>query len=116
MAVEAPPNTVWRPVESLSPGLYRDFIDRFIFGMRGHRVGVSSWWRSPHHNQAVGGHPDSQHLLALAIDFQTAEPQLAVTDLTQLGLVALNEGDHVHVQRFSAGIVAPVIRWLGLTV
>jgi len=116
MPVEAPPSSIWRPVEGLAPGLYRDFVNRFVYGVRDRRVAVSSWYRSPQHNQHVGGDPYSQHLLGLAVDFESDAPQLAVTALSQLGLVALNEGDHVHVQRFSAGTVAPVIDWLGLTV
>lgn len=66
---------------------------------------VSSWWRSVERNRRVGGHPNSQHLVALAVDLVVPEGQLSLfqNQLRQLGLHFLIEADHVHVQYGSAG-------------
>jgi hypothetical protein len=79
----------------------------------------SSWWRSVSHNAAVGGHPFSQHLLGTAADFV---PQRGWTNAElaaaarRAGLIAIDEGDHVHLQLHPAGtldhIVDHVRRWL----
>lgn len=111
---QAPPASIWRPIEGLAPGVYSEFIRAVVAGIGTRRASVSSWWRSPAENRQVGGDPYSQHLLGLGVDLVVEDAQLAVTSLTQFGLVALNEGSHVHVQRFAAGLVAPVVRALGL--
>ncbi len=116
MAVTTPPFEVWGPVEGLAPGIYRDFISRVVRGLSGPDVFLSSWWRSPIGNQRVGGNPNSQHLLGLAFDLVVPNPQLVVTALNRQGVIALNEGDHVHVQLLAAGRVAPVVKALGLLV
>ena len=41
-----------------------------------HPFSVTSWYRSPDLNLAVGGHPNSQHLLGEAIDFTTQHDYL----------------------------------------
>lgn len=63
---------------------------------------VTSWWRSVERNAAVGGHPRSQHLIGTAMDFHTASRAALVTALRARGLHAVDEGDHVHAQLFSA--------------
>lgn len=93
--------------------LYRAFVGRVINGLPA-EFALTSWYRTPAGNAAVRGHADSQHLLGLAADFVVRDPQLTVTALTGQGLTALNEGDHVHVQAFPAGVVAPVLRLLRL--
>lgn len=96
--------------------VYDIFVGRVLNGLpRGGVIALTSWFRTPTENQGVGGDPNSQHLLGLAADFVLVDPMLAVTGLTQQGLTALNEGDHLHVQLFTAGQVAPVLRWLGLS-
>lgn len=67
---------------------------------------LTSFWRSPEHNASVGGSPNSQHLVALAFDFvpdDWAQAPAFLALAQQLDLVALNEGDHIHVQRYRAG-------------
>jgi len=64
-------------------------------------LSVTSWIRSPARNGIVGGHPDSYHLSALAVDVVPDNP--ADTDkikarAARLGLKALNEGSHIHLQ------------------
>ena len=68
---------------------------------------VTSWWRSPQVNEDAGGDAFSQHLVGLAFD---AEGPLEQTikfggALTQLGLIAVAEEDHVHWQAFPAGFL-----------
>lgn len=63
---------------------------------------ITSGQRTPGHNAAVGGVPDSQHLDGSAVDF-TLPPGKTFADVqaafTQSGLPAselINEGNHVH--------------------
>jgi len=114
--VDAPPQSIVNFVESLAPGIYRDFVDRLLFGVAGQSGFVSSWWRSPQINREVGGAPESQHLLGLAVDVVVGRPGDAVVNLQNAGLVAVDEGTHVHLQRFTAGVVGPVVRFLNLSI
>jgi hypothetical protein len=79
----------------------------------------TSWWRSIAHNAAVGGHPYSQHLLGTAADFVPARGWTngeLVAAARRAGLIAQDEGDHVHLQLFAAGTLDRVVdyarRWL----
>jgi hypothetical protein len=64
---------------------------------------LTSWYRDPHRNQAVGGHPMSQHLRGLAVD--VVVPRARVAELRRVarltGLTAIDEGDHVHLQYYA---------------
>lgn len=61
---------------------------------------ITSWWRDAARNRAVGGVPNSRHLLGLAFD--AAVPRSLVRDFMAdarwVGLKPIDEGDHVHVQ------------------
>jgi hypothetical protein len=100
VALEAPPpalQAAWGP-------LYRQFFERVRDGSSGIPISrVTSWWRSRAQNSSVGGAIYSQHLLGLAIDVVTPKPSALVRGLKAAGLVAVDEGDHVHVQAFAAG-------------
>jgi len=68
---------------------------------------VSSWYRTAERNRAVGGHPRSQHLLALAVDVVGTPASLhafqhAADDAT---LHPIMDERHLHVQLFIAGAV-----------
>jgi len=65
----------------------------------------TSWFRSEADNLRVGGAPFSQHLLAWAVDWDLPRDQHRdlVLLAMQLGMVAVDEGDHVHVQMYPAG-------------
>jgi len=69
---------------------------------------LTSWFRTPETNRDVGGDPESQHLFGLAWDV-TAPPQLlgAIARAGRgLGITAVEERDHVHLQAFPAGALA----------
>ena len=74
---------------------------------------VTSWFRSPLENKRAGGHPDSQHLVGLALDVVPGKgtSQLAINEATQIfkrfGFFAVSEPSHVHVQTFPPGILRP---------
>jgi len=53
--------------------------------------------------------PDSQHLLGLAADLVTDFPEAVAQRLDAVGLVAVDEGTHVHVQLLPPGLVGPVV-------
>jgi len=64
---------------------------------------ITSWWRDPAVNQAVGGSPLSQHLIGLALDVVTPNPTEVVAAAFQAGIVAIDERTHVHLQLRQAG-------------
>ena len=75
---------------------------------------LTSWYRSPETNAAAGGHPQSQHLVGLALDFSVGPVdhrtdgralQLAAV-LGSRGFVVVPEQSHVHVQTFPAGALS----------
>ena len=68
-------------------------------------VGISSFFRSVAENQRVGGLPDSQHLIATAIDL-TGETSPLLSHLRSRGLVVVERGSHVHVQLWPASAEA----------
>lgn len=62
---------------------------------------VTSWIRTPTRNRAVGGHPKSKHLVGAAVDVALDDPQQKpafVRACKALGLQAIDEGDHIHVE------------------
>lgn len=88
---------------------------RFLIALRipaGRSLRVSSWWRSPTHNQEVGGHPRSQHLLGLAIDVTGDIDELAAfaRNASLKGLVPIMEGTHLHIQARPAGYFDALLR------
>lgn len=63
---------------------------------------VTSGPRSISWNSAVGGVTDSDHLYGFAADLAGHESTHApaiILHFTRVGLHAINEGDHIHVQR-----------------
>lgn len=110
---------VYSTINQMAPQLYPFFMDAINSSVAPGTVTASSWWRSREENAQVRGDPHSQHLLGLALDVVRtgAEPVLVdemIRKLRGLGLTVVDEGDHIHVQMFRAGIVGPLIEWLGL--
>lgn len=62
---------------------------------------VVSWMRSRKRNRDVGGVDYSLHLVGLAVDveFDTDDDKVRGIHMAErLGLLAIDEGDHVHIQ------------------
>ena len=62
---------------------------------------VTSWIRSEKRNKEVGGVVNSYHLFGLAVDVvldNPADKGRFIKAAQQLGLDAIDEGDHVHVE------------------
>jgi len=116
-AAQPPPAWIVNIVEFLQPGFYADFIQKLISAVGQNPIRVTSWWRSPEFNRLVSGHPWSQHLVGFAIDLQVLEedPFRIRKRLEDIGLTAIVEEGHVHVQVFPAGVVAPFLSWLGVS-
>lgn len=107
MALLAPPNEVQRLVGPALPA----FIRRVNAAPWPDGVYATSWYRQPSWNANVGGSPGSQHLGALALDIGGTRDQLrrSVDAARSVGLVAVDEGDHVHVQLLPPGVFG---RWV----
>lgn len=103
MSVQLPPLGLARAVDRRAPGIYAALIDRLLVGVRPGDY-ATSWWRDAATNRAVGGHPDSQHLLGLAFDIASPDLNDLYRRLATTGLVAVREATHVHVQAWPAGI------------
>lgn len=70
----------------------------FLLSILGHKPNITSTFRTPGQNEAVGGVPNSEHLTGNAIDF-TGTPQDA-SAIASSGLPfdqLINEGNHIHV-------------------
>lgn len=65
---------------------------------------TTSGERSIGDNQRVGGQPDSQHLIGLAVDFVGPSGALALFEMAcmRLALSTKPSGTHLHVQMFPA--------------
>lgn len=110
MPLLAPPNEVVRMVGPALPA----FINRVNSAPWPSGVYATSWWRGPDQNRNVGGSQFSQHLGALALDIGGTRDQLrgSVAAARSRGLVAVDEGDHVHVQLLPAGVFGDWIQRL----
>ena len=117
MALERPPNQIVYAVERQAPGIYAGFFGALAAAHQGIPVSATSYWRSSTKNESVGGASASQHLIGTAIDLTYPNyqaRQAAISRMRAQRLIVVDEGDHVHVQAWSAGTAAPLIRWLGL--
>lgn len=104
VAVAPPPAEMARALEPL----LRAFVGRVVSGARlfNGPLAITSWWRSAERNASVGGSPDSQHLLGIALDLVVTpgSERRAVAAFAAAGLRAIDEGDHVHLQLLPAGL------------
>ncbi len=109
MSLVSPPyRTAWA-VNHWAPGFWHDFYRELDAAVRASGpVTATSWWRSPTHNAEVGGHRDSQHLIGTAVDLVTEEPGQLARELARFGWTTVNEGDHLHVQAWPAGVARAV--------
>lgn len=67
---------------------------------------ATSWYRDVEENRRVGGDQESQHLLGFAIDVDGPRDVLDafLVEARGVGLVAIDESTHVHVQLMPAGV------------
>lgn len=111
--VAPPPEEIVFAVERIAPGAYSSFLLRFLIAAWVARVfSATSWFRTTERNAAVGGHPESAHLVGLAIDVPPS-PRMAEVSRS-LGLWVVEEGDHTHVQAWPPGVTGSVLRSLGV--
>jgi len=68
--------------------------------------GLTSWYRDPVQNRAVGGEAESQHLFGLAIDVYSPDPERLEDNADAVGLVAVVFTEHVHIQALQRGVLA----------
>lgn len=102
MTVEVPPFEILR---ALAP-LHSDFIHRVLHAAAFFPdARPSSWWRATISNADVGGDPFSQHLLGLGLDVEVQDRTKFAQAARRAGLVAVDEGTHVHLQAFQAGVI-----------
>lgn len=70
-----------------------------------HSGSVTSWIRSKEHNRKIGGDPRTFHLSGMAADVVLDSPSgnsSFIRDARLLGLQAIDEGDHIHVEADNA--------------
>ena len=79
---------------------------------RGGPVDVISWYRDTRRNRAAGGDEFSQHLIALAADFQPrpGDQRALLAELRRAGLFAFRSGGAVHAQLNGAGYLEAWLR------
>ncbi len=94
-----PPMVIVNAFEGWVPGIWQTFIIAANVAMVPSDR-VTSWWRSEDGNRAAGGHVESQHLVGLAFDVASPNPQRLVTELRRLGFVVVEERTHVHAQAY----------------
>lgn len=112
-----PPTTIVVFWERLLPGFWARWLGaadqalREIDDSAGGDTIITSWWRSPFENQRVGGLPDSQHLVGLALDVVPGKPgfKLAVSEASsrfaEAGFITVPAERHLHIQTFPAGVL-----------
>lgn len=104
MSLQAPP----AQLVNAYPEFYRWLLPRLNLIARTFPAAQpTSWWRSSARNLEVGGAVRSQHLLAWAVDFAGPRDEaMAMVELARnIGMVAVDEGTHVHVQMYPRGVV-----------
>ena len=63
-----------------------------------HGLTVTSWWRTPQHNERIGGLANSLHLIGWAFDVVPDNAKMRAL-LKQIGFGKIvPEGDHIHLQ------------------
>ncbi len=97
-------------------GLVQRFLPQYIYllprlvflGEQFPAAIPTSWYRDFVANFRAGGNEFSQHLLAFAVDWDfmdRGEYEHFAGHARAIGLVAVVESDHVHVQLFPAGVL-----------
>ena len=115
-----PPVHIVRFWEQAIPGFWLKWISAADHALRqidddaGGDTIITSWFRSPAENARVGGNPDSQHLVGLALDVVPGKPsfKLAISEASnrfmEAGFVTVPAERHLHIQTFPAGVLRSV--------
>jgi len=77
------------------------FAAHIIYLCDKHDASITSWIRTQQRNLKVGGHPMSYHMIGLAADAVTDDQDgkiQLILEARALGLIAIDEDDHVHIQ------------------
>ena len=93
MAVRVPPFT-------LRAAIFAQLVS-VVSKIAGVQPQVTSWYRTPDENAAVGGKPNSLHLVGEAIDlvFGSSVEAARVQNIWRtIGLDAVDEADHLHLE------------------
>ena len=103
--------------ERQAPGLWRWWRSALIWGVGPNAASlrISSWYRAPAENRAVGGVERSQHLLGLALDLVGPRFDLenVLVRMQALGWAGMLESvgtsnEHLHLQPFRPADLAPL--------
>lgn len=97
------------------PVHYFEFIERIRCLCALHDASVTSGPRTVYRNRHVGGHVQSRHLVSrggmatdlVLDDMSDAARSALVDDAIALGLLPLDEADHVHIQGSRPGTTNP---------
>ena len=110
MSLNRPPFNVVQGVELFAPGFWQAFVWHINDSASKIRAPTTatSWYRNEAENQRVGGAQDSQHLVGAAVDLVNERAGQLANELTGRGFVVVNEGDHLHVQAWPAGLIRSV--------
>jgi len=112
--VTGPPSYVVSAVERAAPGFWSAWSSAVGSAWRSSGGwSVTSWWRSPQHNENVGGAEGSQHLLGVAFDAQARDLTRLEASLRRAGFRTIRYASHVHAQPWPPGVAATVLRSLG---
>ena len=96
------------PTQLLTQDPWRGLIFEFVRRVSGtlfQGQTLTSWYRTPDENAAVGGSGESQHLFGIGLD--VSGPHLETTKqlARRNGLIAVSEPSHLHLQLFPAGVL-----------
>lgn len=102
MSVRTPP--FWHPWTS-------HFVDNVMAAAVGNdNLTATSWYRDQAANERADGREFSQHRMGWAVDVVGSGSHQFAKDARARGLVAVIEGDHVHVQLLRAGTLERLIK------
>lgn len=82
-----------------------DFTTAIFMLCKKHQGSVTSWIRTKARNAKVSGNPQSFHLTGYAVDIvldNKANNKALIADCKALGLQAIDEADHIHVEADNA--------------
>jgi len=106
VALQAPPRELL--LSGFQPFILAFFFRAVLVLRAAPSAVITSWFRSVQANISEGGDPQSQHLFGLAMDIDVPRASVAhVLEVARgVGLVAVDERTHVHLQLFPAGALA----------